>query len=562
MLLNVLYLRIKKEIWHIKRQHNDVFKHINCIPQRLILLCVSHSAMWLIWVKNPCPSLCGNELCTMFMTLFMSFGSGDAVSVQVFMTLFVSFVSGDVLSVQVFMTLFVICVRRCRVSTWHCLCRLCQAMSCQYECSWHCLQVSFVICVRRCLVSTGVHDIVCVVCVRRCRVSTSVHDIVCVVCVRRCRVSMSVHDIVCSFVSGDVIVCVVCVSMSVRCSWHCLCRLCQAMSCQYECLTLFVSLSQAMSCQYGCSWCCLSQAMSCQYGCSWCCLSQVMSCLCCLCQAMSCQYECSWHCLCCLCQAMSCQYECSWCCLSQTMSCQYGCSWHCLCCLCQAMSCQYECSWHCLCCLGQAVRVFMTLFVLFVSGDVMSVWGQAASDPPIASVPESRWPQSFVSLQGHPLLTSRSSEQRPNSLTVARPLEAVLYMFHLLVRWWTTANRYSTMCGNRLNDCGLGIVDWFYVHYGCDIDGNVGHVQVSCQNGMSQKCRHGWIEICIFSTFLRKMYELCKSQVLLYTCRELSNPASWGLCRYENSSTRNCRGDTASFGFKKKLNCIIRIFPW
>ena len=57
MLLNALYLRNKNEMWRIKRQHNDVFNHINCIPQRLILLCVSHAAIWLIVVKNACPSL-------------------------------------------------------------------------------------------------------------------------------------------------------------------------------------------------------------------------------------------------------------------------------------------------------------------------------------------------------------------------------------------------------------------------------------------------------------------------------------------------------------------------
>ena len=52
MLLNTLYLRNKNEICRIKRQHNEIFKHINCIPQRLILLCVSHVAIWLIWVKK------------------------------------------------------------------------------------------------------------------------------------------------------------------------------------------------------------------------------------------------------------------------------------------------------------------------------------------------------------------------------------------------------------------------------------------------------------------------------------------------------------------------------
>ena len=38
MLLNAQYLSNQNNIWHVKRQHNDVFSHINCIPETLILI--------------------------------------------------------------------------------------------------------------------------------------------------------------------------------------------------------------------------------------------------------------------------------------------------------------------------------------------------------------------------------------------------------------------------------------------------------------------------------------------------------------------------------------------
>ena len=35
-------------IRRVKRQHNDVFSHINYIPEKLILICISLAEIWLI----------------------------------------------------------------------------------------------------------------------------------------------------------------------------------------------------------------------------------------------------------------------------------------------------------------------------------------------------------------------------------------------------------------------------------------------------------------------------------------------------------------------------------